>query len=124
MFSSARSRLTTALTSARSASAARLVPRAGYSSTAPRLSVPDNPNPANEPSPPQPKPNVSATNAVPLDSVGAWDAPLQEAPEFGERNRQLQAPNRATTWAKGQRPRAEAMTGPRFEQTILELQVS
>lgn len=123
MFSAARSRLA-ALSSSPRSSTSRLiiVPRAGYSSTASRLS--ENFIPANDPSPQKPKPNVSETNAAPLESVGSWDAPLQEAPESGERNRQLQAPNRATTWAKSQRPREEAMTGPRFEQTIMELQVS
>lgn len=35
-----------------------------------------------------------------------------------------QAPNRVGVWAKGQRPRAEAMTGPRFEQTDFAVQVS
>lgn len=34
-----------------------------------------------------------------------------------------QAPNRADIWSRSQRPRAEAMTGPRFEQTDFELQV-
>ncbi|KAF3173830.1 hypothetical protein TWF225_009629 [Orbilia oligospora] len=33
-----------------------------------------------------------------------------------------QAPNRMLTWAKSQMPRAEAMVGPRFEQTDLALQ--
>ncbi|CAN6594914.1 hypothetical protein TRVA0_001S00276 [Trichomonascus vanleenenianus] len=33
-----------------------------------------------------------------------------------------QAPNRAQTWAPSQQPRAEAMTGPRFEQRDLERQ--
>lgn len=77
----------------------------------------------NDPTPPTHKPNVSATNATPVDSMGAWDAPLKEEPEVGERNRQLQAPNRANTWAASQQPREKAMTGPRFEQTIMEMQV-
>ncbi|KAF8253039.1 NADH:ubiquinone oxidoreductase 18.4kD subunit [Wilcoxina mikolae CBS 423.85] len=34
----------------------------------------------------------------------------------------MQAPNRATTWSQSQRPRALGMIGPRFEQTIIELQ--
>lgn len=34
-----------------------------------------------------------------------------------------QAPNRATTWSRSQKPRALAMTGPRFEQTDFSLQV-
>lgn len=78
---------------------------------------------ANDPNPPTPKPNVSATNATPVDAMGSWDYSLQEEPEVGERNRQLQAPNRANTWAASQQPREKAMTGPRFEQTIMELQV-
>lgn len=34
-----------------------------------------------------------------------------------------QAPNRKEIWSRSQRPRSEAMTGPRFEQTDFELQV-
>lgn len=34
-----------------------------------------------------------------------------------------QAPNRTGIWAPSQRPRAQAMTGPRFEQTNFDLQV-
>lgn len=78
---------------------------------------------ANDPDPPAPKPNTSATNATPVDAMGSWDAPLQEEPEVGERNRHLQSPNRASTWSPSQAPRERAMTGPRFEQTIMELQV-
>ncbi|PHH91303.1 hypothetical protein CDD83_1007 [Cordyceps sp. RAO-2017] len=33
-----------------------------------------------------------------------------------------QAPNRADIWSRSQRPRATAMTGPRFEQTDFDLQ--
>ncbi|KAM0284832.1 hypothetical protein ACHAQH_001753 [Verticillium albo-atrum] len=33
-----------------------------------------------------------------------------------------QAPNRAGIWSRSQRPRAEAMTGPRFEQSNFDLQ--
>ena len=56
--------------------------------------------------------------------MGAFDGRIVEKPAEGEQNRQLQAPNRASTWAKSQQPREVAMTGPRFEQTIMELQVS
>lgn len=35
-----------------------------------------------------------------------------------------QAPNRAEIWSRSQKPRSEAMTGPRFEQTNFDLQVS
>jgi NADH dehydrogenase (ubiquinone) Fe-S protein 6 len=33
-----------------------------------------------------------------------------------------QAPNRATTWSTNQQPRPAGQSGPRFEQTIMELQ--
>ncbi|KAK7058971.1 hypothetical protein VNI00_001595 [Paramarasmius palmivorus] len=33
-----------------------------------------------------------------------------------------QAPNYPATWSANQRPRAQAMSGPRFEQTVMELQ--
>jgi hypothetical protein len=80
-------------------------------------------NPANDPAPKSDASPISATNAVPVDSMGSFDGRLVETPEEGERARQLQAPNRATTWAKSQQPREKAMTGPRFEQTIIEVQV-
>jgi NADH dehydrogenase (ubiquinone) Fe-S protein 6 len=102
-------------------SAARFVARASYSSTVPRFS--ENRMQPNDPNPPTATPNVSATNATPVDSMGSWDHALQEEPEVGERTRHLQAPNRARTWAASQQPREQAMTGPRFEQTIMELQV-
>lgn len=98
----------------------RFVVRA-YSSTVPRLN--ENPIQVNDPTPRKPTPNVSATNAVPNDSVGRFDGTLQESPEVGERIRSMQAPNRATTWAASQQPREKAMVGPRFEQTIMEAQV-
>ncbi|KAJ5104336.1 Zinc finger CHCC-type [Penicillium alfredii] len=91
-----------------------------YSSTVPRLS--ENRIQSNDPTPPTPKPNVSGSNAIPTDSFGSWDASLQEEPEVAERIRSLQAPNRANTWAASQQPREQAMTGPRFEQTIMEVQ--
>ncbi|KAE8356691.1 zinc-finger domain-containing protein [Aspergillus coremiiformis] len=92
----------------------RVVARASYTTTVPRLSANIQANDPNAPQPP--KPNVSATNATPVD------APLREGVEAGERSRQLQAPNRARTWAASQQPREKAMTGPRFEQTDMEMQ--
>lgn len=35
-----------------------------------------------------------------------------------------QAPNRLGIWSRSQKPRAKAMTGPRFEQTEFGVQVS
>lgn len=92
-----------------------------YTSTIPRLS--ENAMQPNDPTPRTPKPNVSATNATPVDSMGQADYSLQEDPEIGERIRSMQAPNRASTWAASQQPREKAMTGPRFEQTIMSAQV-
>lgn len=69
-------------------------------------------------------PNVSKTNELAVDSIGAFDKPLQESQEEGEKKRQLQSPNRKNVWSRSQMPREMAMTGPRFEQTIMEYQVS
>ncbi len=79
---------------------------------------------ANDPSPRPAPQNVSETNALELDAGGARDAPLQELPEDGEKRRVMQAPNRATKWSPSQQPREIAMSGPRFEQIIMEWQVS
>jgi NADH dehydrogenase (ubiquinone) Fe-S protein 6 len=68
-------------------------------------------------------PNVSKTNEVPQE-VQNQDGRISESVEKGERFRLMQEPNRATTWSRSQRPREVAMSGPRFEQTIMELQVS
>ena len=51
------------------------------------------------------------------------DRPLQEMPEDSERQRVMQAPNRKEPWSRSQQPRERAMSGPRFEQTIMEYQV-
>ena len=81
--------------------------------------------PTNDPSPPQPVQNVSETNAVPISPQGLRDedVPLQEMPEDSERQRVMQAPNRLDPWSRSQQPRERAMSGPRFEQTIMEYQV-
>jgi len=79
--------------------------------------------PTNDPNPPAPVQNVSETNAVPTSTGGARDAPLQEMPEDAERQRTMQAPNRKEVWSRSQQPRELAMSGPRFEQTIMEYQV-
>ena len=49
--------------------------------------------------------------------------PLQEMPEDSERQRVMQAPNRKEPWSRSQQPRGRAMSGPRFEQTVMEYQV-
>ncbi|TAQ87721.1 hypothetical protein B7494_g3940 [Chlorociboria aeruginascens] len=49
---------------------------------------------------------------------------LQETPEEKVKFQTLQAPNRKEVWSRNQKPRAQAMTGPRFEQTIMKYQPS
>ena len=81
--------------------------------------------PTNDPSPPKPVQNVSDSNAIPISPQGMRDSslPLQEMPEDSERQRVMQAPNRKEPWSRSQQPRERAMSGPRFEQTIMEYQV-
>lgn len=80
--------------------------------------------PINNPNPPSSVPNVSATNILPITSDGAFDASLQESVEDGGQQRAIQAPNRREVWSRSQATREVAMSGPRFEQTIMEMQVS
>ncbi|KAH6668839.1 hypothetical protein B0J14DRAFT_599415 [Halenospora varia] len=68
---------------------------------------------------PKQVPNVSKTNELPIESVHSSEA-LQESVEDAEKRRVMQAPNRAAVWSRSQNPRAKAMSGPRFEQTIME----
>ena len=83
----------------------------------------DNPVPANDPNPKQPHTPVSSTNQLPTSSAGTHNQVLQESTEDAEEKRVMQAPNRETVWSRSQKPRSEAMVGPRFEQTIMEDQV-
>ena len=55
--------------------------------------------------------------------MGLQDGDLQELPEDAERQRTMQAPNRKGIWSRSQQPRERAMSGPRFEQTLMEFQV-
>lgn len=116
--------------SRRLASMASIRPRFAlrtYSTTVPRFS--ENRIQANEAAPPAPasKTDVGAKDTepsgVPIESLVKMENQYQEDPVVAEAIRSLQAPNRATTWAASQKPREEAMTGPRFEQTIMETQV-
>ncbi|OAL38218.1 hypothetical protein AYO20_02670 [Fonsecaea nubica] len=77
---------------------------------------------ANDPSARKLTPNVSKTNEVPVEARGNQDAPLQELVPEAEKARTMQAPNREKPWSRSQMPRELAMTGPRFEQTIMEAQ--
>ena len=79
----------------------------------------------NDPSPVKATANVSETNATPISPQGIRnsDLPLQESPEEGEAQRVMQAPNREKAWSRSQQPRERAMSGPRFEQTMMAFQV-
>lgn len=76
----------------------------------------------NDPKKPKEVPNVSKTNELPTEP-GHLDARLQESTQEGERQRMMQSPNRSNVWSRSQTPRGDAMTGPRFEQTVMEYQV-
>jgi NADH dehydrogenase (ubiquinone) Fe-S protein 6 len=76
----------------------------------------------NDTNPPKEVPNVSKTNELPIETPHR-DAALQENAKEAEKLRVMQAPNRAGVWSRSQNPRARAMSGPRFEQTIIDLQV-
>ncbi|KAJ9661053.1 hypothetical protein H2198_002212 [Neophaeococcomyces mojaviensis] len=93
------------------ASAARQGPGAG-----------ENFEQANDPTPRKLTPNVSKTNETPVDSYGVGDKPLQELVPDAEKRRVMQAPNRKDVWSRSQMPRDLGMSGPRFEQTIMEAQ--
>ena len=66
--------------------------------------------------------NVSKTNEVPTRDPSMGED-ISESLMEGEQARSLQAPNRSSTWSKSQQKREIAMSGPRFEHTIFELQV-
>jgi NADH dehydrogenase (ubiquinone) Fe-S protein 6 len=76
----------------------------------------------NDPKKPKGVSNVSKTDELPTEP-GHLDARLQESIVEGEKQRAMQAPNRPGIWSRSQNPRGDAMTGPRFEQTIMEYQV-
>ncbi|KAG6073355.1 hypothetical protein E4U16_003237 [Claviceps sp. LM84 group G4] len=57
-----------------------------------------------------PVPATSRTETAPAVREDAQTMPIE------------QAPNRTGVWSRSQRPRSEAMTGPRFEQTDFSLQ--
>lgn len=67
-------------------------------------------------------PNVSKTNELPTASPHG-DGLIQESAEHAEELKVQQAPNRVGVWSRSQNPRSKAMSGPRFEQTIMEFQV-
>ncbi|KAL8991169.1 MAG: hypothetical protein Q9177_000344 [Variospora cf. flavescens] len=79
--------------------------------------------PTNDPKPPEAAQNVSETNETPVSAMGLRDKPFREMTQDSERQRTMQAPNRSEPWSRSQMPRERGMSGPRFEQTIMEYQV-
>jgi hypothetical protein len=79
--------------------------------------------PANDPVERDAPPNVSETNVTPTSSEGSFDKVLQEDVAAAEKMRTTQAPNYKGIWSRSQQPREVAMSGPRFEQSIMEDQV-
>ena len=81
--------------------------------------------------PPATPPVPKQPTTVPMDSdtvaggnaIPAASSAFEGLPDVAERARIMQAPNRAMVWSSRQNPREVAMTGPRFEQTIMKLQV-
>ncbi|KAK4460510.1 lactobacillus shifted protein [Cladorrhinum samala] len=62
---------------------------------------------------------VESGSGAPTTSTARVPTSGTEAPST---TAALQAPNRADVWSRSQQPRNVAMTGPRFEQTDLDLQ--
>jgi hypothetical protein len=112
----------TMLSTARSRAAWQLSRRAQVSARRSYAFSANDSQELNDPKGPKKVPNVSKTNELPIESVHR-DEPLQENVEDAEKLRVMQAPNRATVWSRSQNPRRNAMSGPRFEQTIMDLQV-
>jgi NADH dehydrogenase (ubiquinone) Fe-S protein 6 len=67
-------------------------------------------------------PNISKANELPVQTHDL-DQLLPESVQETERFSLMQAPNRVSIWSRSQNPRQGAMSGPRFEQTTLKLQV-
>jgi NADH dehydrogenase (ubiquinone) Fe-S protein 6 len=78
---------------------------------------------ANDPASAKPAPNVSKSNELPTTSTGAHDTALVEDAAEATKMREAQAPNRQGIWSRSQKPREQAMVGPRFEQMVMKDQV-
>ncbi|KAI0999726.1 hypothetical protein K3495_g8470 [Podosphaera aphanis] len=67
-------------------------------------------------------PDVTSNNlSGPSERLNRSDVEtVREEENFGI----LQSPNRASIWSRSQNPKSKAMSGPRFEQTIMHLQPS
>jgi NADH dehydrogenase (ubiquinone) Fe-S protein 6 len=115
-------KLSTMLANARSRAIYQLTRRAQVSTRRAYAFSANDKREVNDSKPSKEVPNVSKTNELPIETPHQ-DAPLQEYADDAEKLRVTQAPNRTGIWSRSQNPRAKAMTGPRFEQTIMELQV-
>ena len=112
----------TMLSTARSRAIWKLSRRAQVSARRSYAFSANNQQEINDPKKPKEVSNVSKTNELPT-KPGHLDGRLQENVVEGEKQRVMQAPNRPSIWSQSQNPRGDAMTGPRFEQTIMEYQV-
>lgn len=68
-----------------------------------------------------------ATTARQLEAAVPASSRTETSPALSEETQTKpieQAPNRVDIWSRSQKPRSKAMTGPRFEQTDFDLQVS
>jgi NADH dehydrogenase (ubiquinone) Fe-S protein 6 len=66
---------------------------------------------------------VAPSPTAPTESTPTPDSATIRTPDGAvSPDSSLQAPNRAGVWAPSQRPRSQAMVGPRFEQTDYALQ--
>lgn len=63
---------------------------------------------------------LEASSSVPSSAKQTTPAPVDEDKPLDVN----QAPNRLGVWSRSQKPRSQAMTGPRFEQTDFDLQVT
>lgn len=118
-----QSNINTMLSTARSRAIWQLSRRASASARRTYAFSANDKQEINDPVPSKSVPNISKTNELPMETPHR-DLPLVEKTEDAEKLRVSQAPNRKSVWSKSQNPRAKAMSGPRFEQTIMEYQVS
>lgn len=68
-------------------------------------------------------PSASKGGETPIEAPHQ-DLPLEVFAGDAENSKVMQAPNRKGVWSRSQNPRPVAMSGPRFERTIMEYQVS
>jgi hypothetical protein len=68
--------------------------------------------------------DAQKTKDAAATTANGQDAALTETPaDAAAEMRAMQAPNRQGTWTRSQQAREKAMSGPRFEQMVMEDQV-